>query len=69
VTGPDGLLAASSCSSHVNLDSFLQVCEEGVSKARRRATVLGIFGQSPDHPSPLVLSEFRYLKFVLMRVD
>jgi 23S rRNA (cytosine1962-C5)-methyltransferase len=69
VTTPDGLLAAASCSSHVSLEAFLQLCEEGVSKARRRATLLGAYGQPADHPAPLALPEFRYLKFVLMRVD
>ena len=48
---------------------FLALCEESVSEARRRATVLGIYGQPADHPTPLVLPEFRYLKFVLMRVE
>ncbi len=69
VTESDGLLAAASCSSHIDLGSFLHVCEEGVSKARRRATVLGVFGQPADHPAPLAFAEFRYLKFVLMRVE
>lgn len=69
VVNADGLLAAASCSSHVDLAAFLIACEEGVSKARRRATVLAIAGQPADHPTPLVFSEFRYLKFVLMRVE
>ncbi len=69
VTKSDGLLAASSCSSHVDMPAFLQACEEGISNARRRATLLGAYGQSADHPSPLVFSEFRYLKFVLMRIE
>ncbi len=69
VTQVDGLLAMSSCSSHVTLDDFLTACEEGISKARRRATVLQISGQPADHPTPLVFSEFRYLKFALLRVE
>lgn len=69
VTKPDGLLAAASCSSHVDLARFLAACEEGISQARRRATVLSITGQPADHPTPLPLPEFRYLKFVLMRVE
>ena len=69
VTTKGGLLAAASCSSHIDLPMFLALCEEGVSEARRRATVLGIHGQPADHPTPLVLPEFRYLKFVLMRVE
>lgn len=69
VTSKGGLLAAASCSSHVDLPMFLSLCEEGISEARRRATVLGISGQPADHPTPLVLPEFRYLKFVLLRID
>ncbi len=69
VTAHGGLLAAASCSSHIDLPHFLNLCEEGISEARRRGTVLAIQGQPPDHPSPLALSEFRYLKFVLLRVD
>jgi 23S rRNA (cytosine1962-C5)-methyltransferase len=69
VTAPQGLLAAASCSSHIDLSTFLNLCEEGVSQARRRATVLAIHGQPPDHPAPLALPEFRYLKFVLIRLE
>ncbi len=69
VTAGEGLLAAASCSSHVTLAAFLSACEEGISLARRRATVLYIGGQPADHPTPVALPEFRYLKFVLMRVE
>jgi 23S rRNA (cytosine1962-C5)-methyltransferase len=69
VTESGGLLAAASCSSHVRMDEFLQACQEGISDCRRRATVLEIRGQPADHPSPLALPEFRYLKFVIMRLD
>lgn len=69
VTEPDGFLAAASCSSHIDLPEFITACEEGISAARRRATVLNISGQPADHPSPLAFSEFRYLKFVLLRLE
>ena len=69
VTTPDGLLAVASCSSQVDLDTFLAACEIGVSKAKRRATILAVHGQPPDHPTPLAFPEFRYLKFVLMRIE
>ena len=68
VTTPNGLLAAASCSSHINEAAFLNACEVGISQARRRATLLGIYGQPPDHPTPLVFPEFRYLQFVLLRL-
>ena len=69
VTNRRGILAAASCSSHIDLPMFLECCEEGISRARRRATVLSISGQPADHPSPLALPEFRYLKFVMLRLD
>lgn len=69
VTAKQGLLAAASCSSHVDQTMFLECCQEGISKARRRGTVVSITGQPIDHPSPLALPEFRYLKFVLIRLD
>jgi 23S rRNA (cytosine1962-C5)-methyltransferase len=69
VTAPGAFLAAASCSSHVELQAFLNACEEGISVARRGATVLHIGGQPADHPTPLALPEFRYLKFVLLRVE
>jgi 23S rRNA (cytosine1962-C5)-methyltransferase len=69
VNARGGLLAAASCSSHIDLPHFLHLCEEGISEARRRGTVLAIHGQPADHPSPLALPEFRYLKFVLLRID
>ncbi|MDM8518856.1 class I SAM-dependent rRNA methyltransferase [Anaerolineales bacterium HSG6] len=69
LTTADGFLAASSCSSHISMEMFLSICQEAISKAKRRATVLSISGQPADHPTPLIFSEFRYLKFVLMRVE
>jgi len=69
VTDRGSLLALASCSSHIDEPTFLEACEEGISEARRRATVLGIHSQPADHPTPLAMPEFRYLKFVLMRVE
>jgi 23S rRNA (cytosine1962-C5)-methyltransferase len=68
VTGSGGLLAAASCSSHITMETFLNICEESVSKAQRRATLLQINSQPADHPTPLAFPEFRYLKFILMRL-
>jgi 23S rRNA (cytosine1962-C5)-methyltransferase len=68
VTARHGMLAMASCSSHVDPRSFLKVCEEGVAQARRRATLVYSGGQPPDHPTPLALPEFRYLKFAVLRI-
>jgi 23S rRNA (cytosine1962-C5)-methyltransferase len=69
VTAPGGILAASSCSSHVGQMQFLEIIEAAVLQARRKAVTLGIYGQPPDHPAPLVMPELRYLKFVLMQLE
>ncbi len=69
VTCAGGMLAVSSCSSHVTMNAFIELCESAVSQARRRATVVAVRSQPADHPSPLALPEFRYLKFVMMRID
>lgn len=69
ITTNNGILAAASCSSHINNEAFLSLCEEGVSQAGRQAQVLGIYGPPADHPSPLAGGEFRYLKFVLLQLD
>ena len=68
VLAPGGIIAFSSCSSHVSLPMFVELIEGIMSKARRRAVVLGIHGQPADHPFPLVCTELQYLKFVLLQV-
>jgi 23S rRNA (cytosine1962-C5)-methyltransferase len=68
-TKSGGLLAAASCSSHIDHSLFLEIIEASISQARRKATIVGIHGQPPDHPAPLVMPELRYLKFVLIRLD
>jgi len=69
VTEGGGLCVAASCSAHVDVAAFLDACEEGVAQARRRATVLGIYGQPADHPAPLACAELRYLKCVFLALD
>ncbi len=64
---PGGVIALSSCSRQIAVEPFINICRQAFSKARRRATVLGIYGQPEDHPFPLACEELRYLKFVLLR--
>jgi 23S rRNA (cytosine1962-C5)-methyltransferase len=64
----DGYFAASSCSSHITTDMFLEICQGAISKARKKAKVLHIGAQGTDHPYPLALTEMRYLKFILFRL-
>jgi len=64
-----GLFVASSCSSHLSQEQFLEILQNSFSTARRRGTVVYIGGQPSDHPFPLVMSELRYLKFAIFRLD
>jgi 23S rRNA (cytosine1962-C5)-methyltransferase len=69
LVSPAGLLAAASCSSHLRDQQFLEICEESLSAARRRGRMLTFNGPPADHPAPVALREFRYLKFALMQLD
>jgi len=40
-----------------------------VGRARRNATVLGMYGQPEDHPFPAACPELQYLKFVTHMLD
>lgn len=68
VTTPGGVLALSSCSSHIGSAVFSNVCESAIGKARRHAAVVGVHGQPADHPYPMACEELRYLKFSLYRL-
>ena len=69
VTQTGGLLIAASCSSHMTPERFVELCRDGVGHGRARATLLAVHGQPADHPAPLALDAFRYLKFVVMRLE
>ena len=66
---PQGLFAASSCSSHVNTEMFMDICKEVFSRNRKRGTLVYFGGQPFDHPYPMAMEELRYLKFALFRID
>jgi 23S rRNA (cytosine1962-C5)-methyltransferase len=69
LVGPNGMFAASSCSSHISTAAFMDILREAFSKARMRGTLVHMGGQPSDHPFPLAMEELRYLKFALFRVD
>jgi 23S rRNA (cytosine1962-C5)-methyltransferase len=64
----EGFFAASSCSGHIHFETFLEIVQNALSKARKRGKVILIKGQPEDHPFPLALPEMRYLKFVFLQV-
>lgn len=65
----NGLFAASSCSSHISTEAFLEITSEAFSKANKRGTLIHLGAQPIDHPYPLAMSELKYLKFALFRVE
>lgn len=67
VTAPGGLMLVASCSAHVSSAELMGAIEEGISTARRRADVIAVGGQPPDHPYPLACPELAYLKAVYLR--
>jgi 23S rRNA (cytosine1962-C5)-methyltransferase len=69
LTKAGSLFAASSCSSHLTYENFLDICRESFSKSRRVGSTIYLGGQPFDHPYPTAMSELRYLKFALFRVD
>ncbi len=68
VTAPGGLLCASSCSSHVGKDDFLESIEAGVRQAGRHWRLETRYGAAFDHPVLPAFPEGDYLKFVIGRV-
>ena len=69
VVAPGGLLCASSCSSHVGKDEFLESIEAGVSQAGRRWALEDLYGAAFDHPVLPAFPEGDYLKFAIGRVN
>uniref|UniRef100_A0A0G4FFS7 S-adenosylmethionine-dependent methyltransferase domain-containing protein n=1 Tax=Chromera velia CCMP2878 TaxID=1169474 RepID=A0A0G4FFS7_9ALVE len=69
VTASGGCLALSSCSSHLRLERFMEICESAVSSAGRTGKVIEVRQQAGDHPFPLSSFAMRYLKFVLIELD
>lgn len=69
LVNPEGLFAASSCSSHISTRDFMEICKEAFSRARKKGTLVYQGGQPVDHPYPMAMEELRYLKFALFRLD
>jgi 23S rRNA (cytosine1962-C5)-methyltransferase len=64
----DGWLVSCSCSHHLPLDDLLGALQRAARHVSKRLQVVGIGGQSADHPIHPAISETRYLKAVYCRV-
>lgn len=65
----EGILATGSCSMHVEEERFFQMVEQAAFKAGKKLSWLCRGGQAPDHPILAVMSETRYLKWGVFRVE
>ena len=66
---PGGLLATSSCSHHMQRETFVKMISEAAAKAGRRARLLALKGQPADHPVLLAMPETEYLKCAWLAID
>ncbi len=69
LVAPQGIFVSSSCSHHVDRDTFLTIIQESSVKADRKIKLLHFFGASPDHPTLPSMPETHYLKCMLFSVD
>lgn len=67
VLAPNGILATSSCSYHVDEDRFLRIIQEEALRANRYLQLLFRGQQAADHPILLSMPQTRYLKFFIFR--
>ena len=67
---PGGVLATFSCSHHVSLDDFADVCRAAATDVGVTMRILAPLTQSSDHPVLLTVPETQYLKGLLLeRID
>ena len=63
-----GILVTASCSHHVTLDIFMEVIKDALKDARRRARIMEIRYQAPDHPIIPEMPETLYLKLLILEI-
>jgi 23S rRNA (cytosine1962-C5)-methyltransferase len=69
LVAPGGLLATCSCSAALGPEELLRLVAVGARRVGRRATVLAIGGQAPDHPTPAAFPEGRYLTCAFLALN
>lgn len=63
----EGILVSSSCTSHVDPDTFIKILNQSAILARCGLRVLEMREQPFDHPYNLAFPEGRYLKFCVLQ--
>jgi 23S rRNA (cytosine1962-C5)-methyltransferase len=66
---PGGVLATCSCSAALGPEELLRIVAVAARRLGRRADVLALGGQAPDHPTPAAFPEGRYLTCAFVAVD
>ncbi len=69
VVREDGLLFSSSCSHHLDKDSFIELIGTAAAKAKKKAQIIYFNSASLDHPSLPAMPETSYLKFIGLRIS
>jgi 23S rRNA (cytosine1962-C5)-methyltransferase len=64
-----GILASSSCSYHLDRETFLDMLRASARDAGRRIRLLSLRSQDADHPVLLAMPETEYLKCAFLLVD
>ncbi len=64
-----GYLVSSSCSHYISLEMFNRMLIESVNQSGRRARVMEIKTQAPDHSSTLQSNDTMYLKFFVLKIE
>lgn len=63
-----GFLISSSCSHYFDMHMFERMLIDASKESGRRARLVEIKSQAPDHPSLLCAEETQYLKFFVMQI-
>jgi 23S rRNA (cytosine1962-C5)-methyltransferase len=64
----EGYLITSSCSHHIDENTFIDIIDESAIKAKSHIKLLEFHSASPDHPILLNMPETKYLKFAILYV-
>ena len=66
---PGGFLVTCSCSHYMTMPLFEKMLRESARDCGRRAKILEVRVQAPDHPSLLAAEETSYLKAYILQIE
>ena len=67
----NGIIGFSSCSSHLRMNEFYDICSQTLAYTVKRKNIqcIGIHQNPIDHPTLLMTPELQYLKFLFFKVN